>query len=82
MQAFKSCVEEKSATKGDCMYFLEKYTRGRPRDIVQSCVQLSQQHTWLQVKLVSDMYIQATERGMNIKRDVYQKTNQEPHKKT
>ena len=40
MQAFKHCVEDKCTTKGDCMYFLERYTRGRPRDLVQSCLHM------------------------------------------
>lgn len=34
MHAFKHCVEDKSASKGDCMYYLERYTRGLPRDLV------------------------------------------------
>lgn len=33
-KAFKHCVEEKTNNKGDCLYFLERYTRGRPREIV------------------------------------------------
>lgn len=39
MQAFKHDTEEKSATKGGCMYFifyLERYTRGYTQDILQS----------------------------------------------
>lgn len=41
MQAFRHCVEEKAASKGNCMYFLERYTRGRPHDLVQSCLHMS-----------------------------------------
>ncbi len=37
-KAFKHCVEEKTNNKGDCLYFLERYTRGRPREIVRSCM--------------------------------------------
>lgn len=33
-KAFKHCVEEKTNNKGDCLYFLERYTRGRQREIV------------------------------------------------
>lgn len=40
-QAFKHSVEDKSATKGDCMYCLERYTKGCPRDLVQSCLHMS-----------------------------------------
>lgn len=40
-QSFKHCVEDRSATKGDCMYYLERYTRGRPRDLVQSCFHMN-----------------------------------------
>lgn len=29
IQAFKQCVENKCSSKGDCLYFLERYTRGR-----------------------------------------------------
>lgn len=41
MNAFKHCVEDKSASKGDCLYYLERYTRGRPRDLVQSCIHMT-----------------------------------------
>ena len=36
MQAFKYAMEEKTATKGGCMYFLERYTREYTQDILQS----------------------------------------------
>lgn len=30
IRAFEYCVENNASSKGDCLYFLDKYTRGRP----------------------------------------------------
>ena len=40
MRAFENGVEEKTTNLGDCLHYLEQYTRGQPRDIVQSCQHL------------------------------------------
>lgn len=40
LRAFENCVEEKTNSCSDCLYFLEQYTRGQPRDIVRSCQHL------------------------------------------
>ncbi len=37
VRAFVHCVEKNTRNKGDCLYFLEKYTRGQPKDLVRSC---------------------------------------------
>ena len=37
MRAFENGVESKSNSYSDCLYFLEQFTRGRPRDLVRSC---------------------------------------------
>ena len=39
MKSFEQGVEDK-ASKADCLYYLEQFTRGQPRELVQSC-----QHT-------------------------------------
>ncbi len=41
MKAFELCVETKTMCKGDCLYYLEQYTRGQPRDIVRSCLHMT-----------------------------------------
>lgn len=41
IQAFKHCVEDKCANKGDCLYFLERYTRGRPQELIQTCLHMA-----------------------------------------
>ena len=41
MKAFEHCVEAKTSCKGDCLYYLEKFTRGQPRDIVRSCLHMT-----------------------------------------
>lgn len=41
MKAFEYCVEAKTKCKGDCLYYLEQYTRGQPRDIVRSCLHMT-----------------------------------------
>lgn len=40
VRAFENGVEEKTKNVGDCLHFLEQYTRGHPRDIVHSCQHL------------------------------------------
>lgn len=37
MRAFENAVESKADSFSDCLYFLEQFTRGRPRDLVRSC---------------------------------------------
>jgi len=36
ISAFEHCVEAKTKP-GDCLYYLEQFTRGQPRDLVRSC---------------------------------------------
>ncbi|XP_057687730.1 uncharacterized protein LOC130913275 [Corythoichthys intestinalis] len=40
MRAFENGVKDKSNNYSDCLHFLEQYTRGLPREIVQSCQHL------------------------------------------
>ena len=37
IRAFEHCVERNASNKGDCLYFLDKYTRGNPKELVRSC---------------------------------------------
>ncbi|XP_013856319.1 uncharacterized protein LOC106512198, partial [Austrofundulus limnaeus] len=41
MKAFEHCVEAKTSSKGDCLYYLEQYTRGQPRDLIRSCLHMT-----------------------------------------
>lgn len=41
IKAFEHCVEAKTSCKGDCLYYLEQFTRGQPRDIVRSCLHMT-----------------------------------------
>ncbi|KAI2646661.1 NEDD4 family-interacting protein 2 [Labeo rohita] len=41
MKAFEHCVEAKTSCKGDCLYYLEQYTRGQPRGMVRSCLHMT-----------------------------------------
>lgn len=41
MKAFEHCVKAKTSCKGDCLYYLEQFTRGQPRDIVRSCLHMT-----------------------------------------
>lgn len=41
MKAFEHCVEAKTSCKGDCLYYLEQFTRGQPREIVRGCLHLT-----------------------------------------
>lgn len=40
MRAFEQGVEEK-ASKSDCLYYLEQFTRGQPRELVRSCLHMN-----------------------------------------
>lgn len=40
ISAFENGVEAKAGNWSDCLYFLEQYTRGQPRDLVHSCQHL------------------------------------------
>lgn len=37
VRAFVHCVEKSAKNTGDCLYYLEKYTRGQPKELVRSC---------------------------------------------
>ena len=37
IRAFEHGVEGKAASSLDCLYFLEQYTKGQPRELVKSC---------------------------------------------
>lgn len=39
MRAFEQGVEEK-ASQNDCLYYLEQFTRGQPRELVRSCLHM------------------------------------------
>lgn len=41
MRAFEHCVEAKTNSKGDCLYYLEQFTRGQPRDLIRSCLHMT-----------------------------------------
>lgn len=41
IKAFEHCVEAKTNSKGDCLYYLEQFTRGQPRDLVCSCLHMT-----------------------------------------
>lgn len=37
IRAFEHGVEAKATSTADCLYFLEQYTKGQPRELVKSC---------------------------------------------
>lgn len=37
IRAFEHCVERNASSNGDCLYFLDRYTRSQPKDLVRSC---------------------------------------------
>lgn len=37
IKAFAQAIEKKTSDKQECLYYLEQYTRGRPRELVRSC---------------------------------------------
>lgn len=49
IKAFKQGVEEK-ANIGDCLHYLEQYTRGQPRELVCSCQHINPDQGYIQAK--------------------------------
>ena len=39
---FEHIIEEKTESSADRLYFLDQYTSGLPRDLVRSCLHMSQ----------------------------------------
>ena len=49
MRAFEQGVEEK-ASKGDCLYYLEQFTRGQPRELIRSCLHMTPEYGYAKAK--------------------------------
>lgn len=50
MRAFKNSVESKIDNNSDCLYYLEQYTVGFPRDLIQSCQHIEPQRGYIRAK--------------------------------
>ncbi|KAK0146738.1 hypothetical protein N1851_013945 [Merluccius polli] len=50
MRTFEHCIEERTSSYQDCLYFLEQYTRGQPRELVQSCLHMIPQQGYQTAK--------------------------------
>ena len=50
MRTFEHCIEERTSSYQDCLYFLEQYTRGQPRELVRSCLHMMPQQGYQTAK--------------------------------
>lgn len=50
MRAFENGIESKSDSYSDCLYFLEKFTRGRQRELVRCCLHVDPDRGYAQAK--------------------------------
>ncbi|XP_058616036.1 uncharacterized protein LOC131529985 [Onychostoma macrolepis] len=50
IRAFEHGIEDQTKHNRDCLYFLEQYTRGQPRELVHSCHHMDAQRGYLQAK--------------------------------
>ena len=50
-RAFEQGVEQK-VSRGDCLYYLEQFTRGQPRELVRSCQHMAPEYGYSQAKLL------------------------------
>ncbi|XP_056099936.1 uncharacterized protein LOC130078447 [Rhinichthys klamathensis goyatoka] len=41
IRAFEQAIERKTTNKQECLYYLEQYTRGQPRELVRSCYNMA-----------------------------------------
>lgn len=49
MRAFEQGVQEK-ASNSDCLYYLEQFTRGQPRELVRSCLHMTPEYGYAKAK--------------------------------
>lgn len=52
MMTFEHSIEEKTASAKDCLYFLEQYTRGQPRELVRSCQHMPHDQGYAKAKFL------------------------------
>lgn len=57
MKAFEHCVEAKIYYEGDSLYYLEKYTKGRPRDIVSSYLHMTSEKGYTVAKQLLEEHL-------------------------
>ncbi len=50
IQAFEHGIERKTTNAQDCLYYLEQYTRGQPRELVRSCHHMSAEQGFRKAK--------------------------------
>ncbi len=50
IRAFEHGIENETKNNRDCLYFLEQYTKGQPRELVRSCHHMVAQRGYLQAK--------------------------------
>lgn len=50
MRSFEEVVEKKADSPGDCLHFLEQYTRGQPKELVRSCQHMIPSQGYLRAK--------------------------------
>lgn len=47
---FEHNIEGRTQSQKDCLYYLEQYTRGQPRDLIRSCQHLPPSHGYTRAK--------------------------------
>ncbi|KAI2661518.1 Gag polyprotein [Labeo rohita] len=50
IKAFEHHIEEKTSSYQDCLYFLEQYTKGQPKELVRSCLHMVPQQGYQKAK--------------------------------
>ncbi len=50
MRSFEEVVEKRADCPGDCLHFLEQYTRGQPKELVKSCQHMTPAQGYLRAK--------------------------------
>ncbi len=50
MRSFEEVVEKRADSPGDCLHFLEQYTRGQPKELVKSCQHMTPAQGYLRAK--------------------------------
>ncbi len=50
MQAFEHCIENKTNSNQDRLYYLEQYTSGQPKELVRSCLHMDADRGFAEAK--------------------------------
>ena len=56
IRAFEQAIEKKTSDQEECLYYLDQYTRGQPRELVRSCFNMAPGQGYARAKSLLKQY--------------------------